>query len=262
MAKHPKSSHKKPTQEEIDKTLAEAKALKKKAPKPSADPKPDPEPEPKPDPEPDPPKPPKPTEPDLKKKLSASARENQKIAAKNRKINEAIDKAKDIQEPTDEEMQAEYPDWDIMEDHMKKLAKEAVIGKKFRENLTKAREEGKKIEKWGDQVDKFAENPETLTKNPDLEGHLDEFKVFATGESNTSVPFDVLVPAFLHNSKPPKKNKGQMFPQGSAGPTDPVKKDNKLTIEQGRQLRKTDHRKWKKYLSAGRIETDPSKTTT
>ena len=268
--KHPKSSHKKPTQEELDKLTADAEALAKKKKK-SPEPKPtEPEPtkpeptepespepsEPEPPAEPSEPEPTEPTENDLKKKLSASARENQKIAAKNRKVNEAIDKASDIPEPTDEEMKAEYPDWDIMEDFARKLAKEAIMGKKFRENLVKAREEGRKIEKWNEQVDKFVADPETLTKNPDLEGRLDEFKVYASDEANASVPFKVLVPAFLHNSTPPKKNKGQMFPKGSAGPSDSGRKDNRLTIEQGRALRKRDHKKWKQMLMAGKIQMD------
>ena len=204
----------------------------------------------------EPPEEPEPPKPDYKKKFSESARNAQRIRDKNKKINEAIDKGKDIPEPTDEEMKLEFPDWDVMEDFSKKLAKETVVNKKFRENLAKAREAGKKIEKWNEQVDKFTKDPETLTKNPDLEGRLEEFKTFATDESNASVPFDVLVPAFLHNSNVKSKNKGQMFPKGSPGPSDPGKKDDRLTIEEGRALRKRDHKKWKRYLKAGKIKID------
>jgi len=266
--KHPKSSHKKPSQEELDKIATEAEALEKKKKKPDPpanppeDPKPDPQPDPDPELDPDPKgdSDPKPIpNPDLKKKLSASARENQKINAKNKKINEAIDKGADLPQPTDEEMKQEYPDWDLMEDHMKKLAKDAIVSKRFRKSLVKAREEGRKIEKWNEQVDEFIADPETLTKNPDLENRLDEFKVYASDEVNSSIPFKVLIPAFLHNAKVPRKNKGQMFPKGSAGPSEKGKTKTKLTIEQGRRLRKTDQKKWKQMLMAGRIENDPSK---
>jgi len=261
MPKHPKSSHKKPTQEEIEKTALEAEALKDEPEVPKEEEEAkiqkeaeeelkkegiEEEPEEKEEEE--------PKEPDYKKKFSESTRNAQKIVAKNKKINEAIDEG--VNEPIDKEMKQEFPDWDIMEDYAKELAKESIMSKKFRKNLAEAREEGKKIEKWNDQVDEFIANPETLTKNTELEGRLDEFKTYASSETNTSIPFDVLIPAFLHSSTPPKKNKGAMFPKGSAGPSDPGKKDNKLTIEEGRKLRQTDHKKWKRYLKARRIKID------
>lgn len=271
---HPKSSHTKPTQEDIDKTLAEAEAIKDKPvdevekekeiqaeaekevekevdiEEPVVDNEVDID-EPKEEKEEE-----VQDEPDYKKKFSESSRNAQKIVAKNKKINEAIDSIADMEQPTDEEMKQEFPDWEIMEDYTKELARESVMSKKFRENLARAREEGKKIEKWNEQVDEFVADPETLTKNTELEGRLDEFKVYASAEANASIPFEVLVPAFLHNSTPPKKNKGSMFPKGSAGPSDSGKQDNRLTLEEGRKLRLTDHRKWKRYLRAGRIKID------
>ncbi len=208
----------------------------------------------------DPPKKPDPETPKVnyKKKFSESSREAQKIAAKNKLINKAIDDGKDTPEPTDEEMKAEYPDWDIMEDFMKKIATESTVGKRFRENMTRAREEGQKVEKWNDKVEKFTEDPETLTKNPDLEGRLDEFKVFATDDANTSVSFDILIPAFLHNSNVKPKNKGGMFPKGSAGPSDPVerKKAGTITMDEAMTLKKVDYDKYKAKLKAGLIESD------
>jgi len=195
-------------------------------------------------------------EPELKKKLSASARENQKILQKNRKINEAIDEADELPEPTDEEMKTEFPDWDIMEDYAKELAKEAVVNKKFRLKLAEARRAGQKIEKWNEEVDEFVQDPETLVKNPELDGRLEDFKLYASEEVNAKIPFKVLVPAFLHNSNIKPKNKGGMFPKGSAGPSTPDKTDNKLTLMESRKLRETDYAKYKRYLKAGRIKDD------
>ena len=67
-----------------------------------------------------------------KKKSAASARENQKIYAKNRVINKALTDADDIPEPTEEELTKEYPDWDVMSDIEKTLAKETVISRSWR----------------------------------------------------------------------------------------------------------------------------------
>jgi hypothetical protein len=270
--KHPKSSHQDPkSEEEIKKIAEEAEKLEKEPeidnPDDNKDPELNPEEEKEleeekePEPEIEEEKPEEGPEEekqviDYKKKFSESSRNAQKIAAKNKKINEALDEADKMAEPTDEEMKQEFPDWEAMEDYAQNLAKEAIMSKKFREKLTKAREESKKIEKWNVQVDEFVADPETLTKNPDLEGKLEEFKIYASDEVNASIPFAVLVPAFLHNSNIPKKNKGQMFPKGNAGPSDSGKKDNKLTLEEGRQLRVTDYKKWKAYLKAGRIKID------
>jgi hypothetical protein len=95
-----------------------------------------------------------------------------------------------------------------------------------------------------------------LVKYPDLEGKLDDFKVYSSEDSKTSIPFEVLVPAFLQTMKAPVKNKGEMFPKGSAGASQAGKIDNRLTIEEGRKLRETDQRKWKEYLKEGRIRID------
>lgn len=289
---------KKPSQEELDKTIKEAEDLKGKpepeednpAPDPKEDPpKEDPKPEdedPKEDPpeegddddseeedpkdppkeddddfedleddgdeedDPDPEEDPKPEDKD--KRYKESTKENQRIRARTKLLDSAIDE--EIAEPTDEEMKQEYPNWDDMDEVMQDLAKEAVMNKKFRTNLQKAREEGKKIDNWNQKVVDFIENPETLTKNPDLEGRLEEFMVFATSDTHRDVAFDLLVPAFLHNSVPKTKNKGQMFPKGSAGSKE-KRKPRKLSVEEGRKLRETDYNKWKRLLKAGKIAT-------
>src|SRR3990167_9188304 len=192
------------------------------------------------------------------KKLSASARENQKIYAKNRVINKALVDAEEIPEPTEEELVKEFPDWDVMSDTEKVFAKETVISRNWRKTIAQAKEQATKIEKWNESVEGFVDDPKTLLDNPDLEGKIDEFREFATQEANNSVPFNVLVPAFLHNHSSNKQpNKGRMFDRGSGGPNDkPKLKDGKITLEEGRKLRETDYGKWKEMLAAGKIESD------
>ena len=271
MAK-PKSSHKKPTQEELDKLAKEAEALKKKTPKLNKE------------------------DEEAAKKEASAGNEDEDEDEDEDDSSDDDEGGDDDSEDEDEDddgddddddgedenkpaikpkkpypiaatvsgaiaprMKAEFPESDIMEDFSKELSIESVMSKRFRNNLKEAREEGKKIEKWNEEVDKFVDDPETLTKNPDLEGKLDEFKVYAADEANNGIPFKVLISAFLHNANIPTKNKGGMFPKGSAGTPDKKKKDNKLTIEEGRKLRKTDQRKWKTYLRSGRIQMDVEK---
>lgn len=192
----------------------------------------------------------------LKKKLSASARENQKILAKNRKLNQAFEE--DIPNPTDDELKAEYPTWEEMTDIEKGFAKENLINKRFRDRVAKARDAAKKIEKWDEEVNSFIENPETLIKYKELEGKQNDFIEYASQEDKNSVPFPVLVSAFLHEYQSRNKpKKGQMFETGSAGPNDrPKQKSNKISTEQARRLRETDYKKWRYYVANDLIEDD------
>lgn len=191
-----------------------------------------------------------------KKKFSASSRENQKINAKNRVINKALADAEDVPEPTEEELQDEFKDWDLMSEVEKTLAKETVISRSWRKVISQAKEQATKIEKWNDSVNEFITDPKTLSDNPQLEGKTDEFVEFATQPTNNSVPFNILVSAFLHDYNAGKKpNKGRMFEKGSGGFNDkPQPKDGKISLEESRKLRETNYNKWKEMNSKGLID--------
>ena len=109
------TKHVKPTKEELEanamKAAEEAEAMADKPdediedPKPSIEPPEDEKPDEKVDIEPSPSKPPedeKPSE-DYKKKFVASSREALVLHSKNKKINEAVDKADQLADPTEEE---------------------------------------------------------------------------------------------------------------------------------------------------------------
>ena len=195
-------------------------------------------------------------EPDYKEKFSESSREAQKIRAKNRKLNEGISKASEINAVDDEELQAEYPDWDVMSETEQKLARKNLINDKRFALVTKATEEATKIEKWGDDVDTFVEDPKTLVDNPSLEGKVDEFKAFANNQSNHAVPFKILVSAFLHDMSIKKvKNKGKMMEVGSGGPNEKLKtKGDKISLDEAAKLMKSDYKKYKEFLLSGKID--------
>src|SRR3990167_1182439 len=193
-----------------------------------------------------------------KKKSSASARENQKIYAKNRVISKALADAEDVPEPTEEELVKEYPDWDVMSDIEKTFAKETVISRNWRKVISEAKQQATKIEKWNESVEEFVDDPKNLIDIPELEGKTQEFKEFATQESNNSVPMNILVSAFLHeNSANRQPNKGRMFEKGTGGPNDkPQSKDGSITLEESRKLRETNYDLWKEKLAAGKIKSD------
>jgi len=194
---------------------------------------------------------------DYRKKFAESSREAQKIAAKNKVLNKAVEEAAELDEPTEEELQREFPDWELMDEGTRKIAKLSLISTKRFELVHKATEIGIKIEKWGEGVDKFVDDPATLIDNPDLEGKQDEFRTFANYTGNHGTDLKTLVSAFLYEESKKVKpvNKGAMFEVGSGGPNDkPKPKSDKISMADAEVLRKTDYNKWREFLKAGKID--------
>ncbi len=263
-------NHVKPTKEELatnaQKALEEAEALKN-TPEPLETPPSEPVPsEPIPTP---PPSEPIPSEPvpskeiikDVaqreKERLIASAQEAQILHAKNKKMTEALEKAMSEAEPTDDEIVKEFPDWDVMSDFEKKMARESLTNKKRMSALDEIVKENKDLESWQTKVDEFITDPANLNKHPELDGKLDEFKLFATKPTRRNIDFEDLVPAFLYGMKPEPPKKGKMFETGSGGPNDKGKpKGDKINIDEARILRNTDYNKYREMLKAGKIEID------
>lgn len=191
-----------------------------------------------------------------KRKFRESSKENQKIYAKNRVINKALVEAGDVAEPTEDELNQLYPDYDLASDVEKHLIKETEISKRWRQTISKAKEQATAIEKWNDSVDEFTTSPQTLIDNPELEGKGEEFAEFAKLESNNNVPFNILVGAFLHEQTKSKvQNKGKMFEKGTGGSNEkPTPKKQTLTLEEARVLRESNYPLYKEKLTAGLIE--------
>lgn len=192
----------------------------------------------------------------LKKKLSASASENQIIYAQNQKMNDAIDKASEVAEPTEAELIQEFPDWEGMSQTEQKLAKASLHNDRRLKAITDASKDFKDLKQWQSKVNEFIDNPENLTKNPLLEGKEDEFKLYALKPTRRGVDFDDLVAGFLYSHGAAKpKNKGQMFPTGSGGDKKPVTpKSTKLSVAEAAQLRETNYTEYRRQLRAGNID--------
>jgi hypothetical protein len=191
-----------------------------------------------------------------KERLVASAQEAQVLHAKVKKTNEALDKALATPEPTEEELKQEFgdSDWDMMNDFEKRMAKDNLTNKRRMSALDEIVKENKDLEGWVTKVDEFVASVENITKFPELDGKQNEFKLFATKPTRRGVDFEDLVAAFLFNTKPEPKKKGQMFPTGSGGANDKGKPNDKISIEEARVLRTTNYEKYKVLLRSGKIE--------
>lgn len=194
-----------------------------------------------------------------KEKGVASQQESLVLYSKNKKTNEALEEAMLIPDPTEEEMITEWPDWEMMSDFEKKMAKESTVNKRRMGKINEIVKDNKSLTAWQGKVDTFLGDPETLTKNPKLEGKAADFKLFATKPTRRGVDLQDLVSAFLFeegSSMLNKKTKRAMFESGSGGPSEkPKPKSGKISIEQAAELRKTNYPKYKEYVTAGKIDT-------
>jgi hypothetical protein len=201
---------------------------------------------------------------DYKKQYIASTREAKVLYSKDKAMNQAIEQANALHEPTDKEMIASIPDWDVLSDFEKRLAKDTELNKRQMKVLHQASQAGKPIAEWYDKVDKFIEDPKTLIANPDLEGKQEEFRMFASKETRRGVDFEDLVKAFLYDigqeeAKKPK-NKDEMFPRGSGGPSTKEESGNKISTEEMTRIRESNYKLYKeklKQIKAGTLELEP-----
>lgn len=263
-------SHKKPTKEELK---AELDKIEKEIeePTPSTPPAPEPEPTPEPEPvkedptpEPEPtPSIPPPSEEDeekkrLKEQYKGSTREALVQKAAREALAKAIKEAENVDMPTDDEMAAEYDDWDILSEGEKKARIKVVLNDKRFALINKANKEAEDFDGWVKKVEDFAENPETLATYSELEGKTEQFKAFAITKTRRGVPLPDLLKAFLFDAtKEAPKKKGSMFekPGGGDGKKGESKPE-KISMADADKIRINDYAEYKRLLRAGRIDMD------
>jgi hypothetical protein len=195
--------------------------------------------------------------PDYRKRYEDSSREAHILYSKNRKMTEAIEKASQVAEPTEEELKAEFPEWDTMSDFEQRMAKDNLVNKKKLDGITAVSKDFRDMDAWNKKVDEFLIDPEVLIKNPGLDGKEEEFKTFVSKETRRGVDFETLVSAFLYSESqtPTKKNKGSMFETGTAGDSEkPKPKGDKITTEEAIRLRQTNYNEYRRLLQEGKID--------
>lgn len=194
-------------------------------------------------------------EEDITKKYRESSAEAKELAAEEKRMSEAFLEANNLPLPNEDELKLEYPEWDIMSDTEKRLAKDNLINKKRFEVLNKASEERRVVDQWNTKVDEYLENPKTFIHNPELEGKEEAFKTYAKDKTRRNSNFGLVVSAFLHDYEKTKvHHKGQMFETGSGGDKEVAKpKSDKISVEESAKLQQTDYNKWRRLLQEGKL---------
>ena len=193
------------------------------------------------------------------KHLRHSNAEAQVLTSQNRRLETAILEADELPEPTDEEMQAEEPEWEDMTPTEQKLARKVLHNERKNAIIAKAGKEGHLVNEWMDKVDVFLADPASLTDHPELEGKEEEFKTFAIKPTRRGADFEDLVAAFLYSKRgvvPETPKKAKMFESGGASGDGerPKPNEGKIDLMEARRLRVTNYPKYLEYLKAGKID--------
>lgn len=160
--------------------------------------------------------------------------------------------------PTDDEMRSLYTWWDApnVDDSTRDFYREQVArDKKLRATESLANAALQKLE-FSEKLDDFVEEPPAEFKR--LKGKEAEFKRFAKRKDNIGLPLDTLAKAFLFDASEdappvhaPVKTPG--LENGTGGPRQ-APKPKKLSLEDARELRKTNFEEYRRLSLAGMIE--------
>lgn len=199
--------------------------------------------------------------PDYKQKFVDSQREAILLAERNKLKEARLEQLTKTDTPTDEAMRQVYPEWD----EFNQVTKTALIKTEAQE-MRQRRIEARQQElddrlKLEDEIENALDNP----KFNKLKGREAEFKRFALNPKNRGINSEVLAQAFLYDADDaastataapapaPQANRGEALPSGSGGPRGDTT-PKKTTLEEARNIRKTDYKRYMELVKTNQIE--------
>jgi hypothetical protein len=196
---------------------------------------------------------PKPGDPDYKEKFKSSAQEAQILHSKNQSMMTKLSEAMSLPEPSEDDVKKGYPDWDMLTDFEKTMAKNDYNAKKQKEIIQQALLDNQKTEEWVNNVNGFIEDPNFAKTYPKIQGREEEFKRFCNKDSRVGVNMDDLARSFVFDvpNVPTSTNKS-LFNTGSGSGEKPKQKE--MTDEEVQTLRTTNQREYLRQVRTGKIK--------
>lgn len=175
-----------------------------------------------------------------KKKNAEQARENIVL---NHQIEDRT-RRDTTNEPTEVELRAAIPDWDLLTESEKFLARRDAVREKQLNALLEKQTARELKERFDTDVEVAVET------NPSLEGKEREFKAYAEKLAKRNVPVDVAVKAFLTDnpSTPAPKTPKQGLEPGGGGPRETTNKPKLLSVAELKTLRETNSNGYREYV--------------
>jgi len=201
---------------------------------------------------------------DFEKKYSDSSREATALHFKNKKLEDTVEEASNLPEPSIEELK-EYArgrkvDYDELDDFSQSILKDMLTNSKRFKMIHETTRASKKIDDWAKSVDEFSNSAETIAKYPSLSDSDLDFRKYCMKEQRRGVDMEDLVASFLFKRQKddpapkPKKKKSMLLDGGGGG--DGVPKSKKITAEEARVIREKNPRRYKKLIKEGKLNID------
>jgi hypothetical protein len=155
-------------------------------------------------------------------------------------------------DPTEAELRAVFPSWDIYTDSEKELARGQLHTRRMSESAVRSQKDRDAKEKFDRELEI------AIASNPSLEGKERAFKEFANKPTHRGASTDVLVDAFLHRSgavTTPRRDPTPGLEPGSGGPKEPAK-PKELSAGDLKKLRETNYDAYLEYVKTHDIKLD------
>lgn len=192
---------------------------------------------------------------DYRARYIGSSQEARVLLERNKLYQEAMKKADEIKDVSNEELIKEYGEERYAEadDDELKIMKERLIAKKKLEIINEALKKDQEVEKWLMQVRDFIKSDETKTKYPELEQYKEDFVRFTAMPSRVGLDLEMLAKTFLFDKRKVAHTGNVLL-----GKSSKVKVEKKTTItpKEAEYLRKTNFKLYKQMVIQGRINID------
>lgn len=195
---------------------------------------------------------------DYKDKFVESTREASALYFKNQKLNQTIEEASKISEPTEQEL-IDYAksldaDYEELDSFSQNIIKRTYISEKRFEKIQNVASESKQIDEWANKVDSFIEDAVDNSKYPTLSTLGTDFKKFAMKESRRGVDLNDLVASFLFSAErnikqTPRKS---VLLSGGNSQAAPIKQAG-LNEGQIAMIRQNDPKEYRRLIKSGQI---------
>ena len=198
---------------------------------------------------------------DYKDKFRASSQEALTLHFKNQKLQQTIEEASALPEPTEDEVRAyakeQGEEYDDLTTLTKNILKKTLHNENKFQKISEAQQEARNIDDWVGKVEHFVDSPEVINSYPDILDNADEFKSFAMKQDRRGMNLQDLATSFLYNigQVTAKKNKGAMLMQGGNGATEPIKPAG-LTEDEAKVIRVSDPKQYRRLVKEGKIKID------
>jgi hypothetical protein len=181
---------------------------------------------------------------DYKAKFAESTREAQ-ILAERLKALEQNPRKELTNEPTDSDLQTAFPEWDVMTDTERRIARRTFAAERIATSLHQKDQDREAQSRWNTDLELH------IAANPSLQGKEAAFKEYANKPTHRGAPLGVLADAFLHRSTSvtttPKPTPQPGLEPGNGGPRGPEKAKT-ISPEDLKVLRETDPAAHRQYV--------------